>query len=278
MPGIEHLYREATGVRAVFGADAGRALAYYAPLVQFVAGVSASGRLLDVGCGSGWSTLAFARAGYDATGIDLNPRAFEATADPEGSGPRSRCDLREGSATDIPFPADSFDAVACYQCLEHVPDPQRALGEMCRVCRPGGVVCVVGPNLVSPFPGLLHLARHPRTVPLRRGPGMPRHPYGNTLGEILGVAVARSCQLVAKLFRRTPHFTMREPDTVPPFHADNDACYLCCPADLIAYFRARGFRVLRRGRPGRPGPTYLFAGGTWVAARKPRPGTPTEPS
>jgi SAM-dependent methyltransferase len=266
---VEALYREGTGVRATFGADDQRAFAYYAPVVSFVAGVARpkegrSTRLLDVGCGTGWSTLALARAGFDATGIDLNPRAFEV---PSARG----CVLREGSATSVPFPSGSFDVVITYQCLEHVAEPRRALDEMVRVCKPGGIVAVVGPNLVSPFPGLIHLCKPSswRTLTFHRSPGMARHPYGNTVPEILAATMLRTGQLIARLFNRNPLFGMREPDSVPPFHADNDACYLCNPADLIAYFRRARFQILRRGRPGRPWPAYLFAGGTWIAARKP---------
>jgi hypothetical protein len=98
---------------------------------------------------------------------------------------------------------------------------------------------------------------------------MPRHPYGNTLPEILRVAVIRTAQLVAKLARPSPQFTMRDPDTTPPFHSDNDACYLCNPSDLISYFRVHGYRIVRRGKPGRLPLTYLLASGTWVGVQKP---------
>jgi SAM-dependent methyltransferase len=267
---LEELYRTSDArVRASFGSDARRAGEYYAPLLDFVRRLCQPSapnllRLLDVGCGAGWSTYAFAQAGYDAVGIDLNPQAFEAPAS-------DRCLLREGSATDIPCAADTFDVAVCYQCLEHVPSPERALDELTRVCRPGGVVAVVGPNLVSPVPGLAYLARPSswRRLSFRRRADMPRHPYGNTVPEILGFAALRGFQMVAKLPLRTPRFTMREPDRKTPFHADNDACYLCNPSDLIAYFRSRGWVVERRGKPGRPPLSYLLAGGTWVAARKP---------
>jgi len=274
---LQDVYRDAhQGVRASFGDDLEGALDYYTPLVRFVSGVcppsdAAPTRLLDVGCGVGWSTFAFGSHGYDATGIDLNPAAFEPP-------PHERCTLREGSATEIPFPADSFEAVVCYQCLEHVPEPALALDEMARVCRPGGVVAVVGPNLVSPLLGVI-LALRPsawKSIRFRRRPGMARHPYGNTISEVFAVGLLRGAQLAAKLARRSPHFSMREPDGNLPFQADNDACYLCNPTDLIAHFRGRGLRIERRGKPGRPPLAYLLAGGTWVAARKPDP-TPARP-
>jgi SAM-dependent methyltransferase len=267
---LQSLYSSsAQDVRASFGEDASRALSFYASLRDFVSGVqppteSPRTRLLDVGCGSGWSTYGFAESGYDATGIDLNPARFE----PPG---HDRCTLVEGSATAIPFSQDGFDVVVCYQCLEHVPEPQRALEEMARVCRPGGLVAIVGPNLVTPLPGLLYAMRPSswRSIGWLRHPAMPRHPFGNTWLEILGFAHLRGAQLIGKLFRGTPKFSMRDPDIVPPFHSDNDACYLCNPVDLIAFFKNRGFRIERRGKPGRPPLAYLLAGGTWVAARKP---------
>ena len=39
-----------------------------------------------------------------------------------------------------------------------------------------------------------------------------------------------------KLLSRRATFSMRAPDTNPPFHGDNDSCYLCNPTDLLRYF------------------------------------------
>jgi SAM-dependent methyltransferase len=259
-------------VRASFGNDRERAIAFYHDLIEFVRNVvppSASAELprvnlLDVGCGCGWSTAGFAEEGYDATGIDLNPNAFEPPA-------TQGLTLRGGSAFDIAFPDNSFDIVVSYQCVEHLPSPARAFQEMARVCKPGGVVCIVGPNLITPLMSLAFIARpsHWSSVPFRRTAALPRHPNGNTWGEIVGLIFVRSWQMFRKLFRRHPQFLMRDPDVVPPFHSDNDSCYLCCPQDLIAHFQTQGFTILRKGKQGRPSWSYPFARGTWVAARKP---------
>ena len=100
---------------------------------------------------------------------------------------------------------------------------------------------------------------------------MPHHPYGDTYGEVLGYSCIRFAQLIGKLLRRNPVFSMRQPDLIPPFEADNDACYLLNPTDVIKYFQKRGLSVIRRGKPGRLPLSYLLAGGTWVAASKPKP-------
>ncbi len=98
---------------------------------------------------------------------------------------------------------------------------------------------------------------------------MARHPYGNTIPEVLAFSVFRSSQLLLSLFTPGPRFQMRTQDDAPPFHADNDACYLCNPTSIIRFFRSHGWEIICSGRPGRPKLSYLFAGGTWVAAKKP---------
>src|SRR5690242_14197419 len=130
----ESRYRnEHAGVRPSFGSDEEGALRYYARFVEFVTRVSPPStetkrtRLLDIGCGTGWSTHAFALEGYDAFGIDLNSNCFEA---PSGG----HLHLKEGSALNIPFPDEHFDVVCSYQVIEHIPTPERALTEMARVC------------------------------------------------------------------------------------------------------------------------------------------------
>lgn len=275
---LEALYRSAPQVRAS-GLTRDAAARVYADYVQFVSAfVNPGGRVLDVGCGAGWSTDLFVERGYDATGIDLNPDAFEPPA-------RGGLQLTEGNGTAIPFPDATFDAAAAYQCLEHVAGPVRMLAEMVRVVRPGGVVCIVGPNLLGLSLYLQGLTRYvwrnrPWRTILFRSPEMPRHPAGNTLPEVSAGMLVALTRIVRKALSRHATFTMRTPDLRPPFWSDNDAVYLCNPLDLNRYFRSLGCSILRDTASGRPGWTRMLAGGTWVAVRK-QPGercNPTSPS
>ena len=50
----------------------------------------------------------------------------------------------------LPHPTGSFDLVVSCETIEHVPDPQRALGELARVLRPGGRLYLTCPNYFSP--------------------------------------------------------------------------------------------------------------------------------
>ncbi len=267
---LQRLYASSPEAVRGRGMDEPVALAHYATYVDFVARSSSSnaaGRLLDVGCGNAWSAYSFARRGFDVTGVDLNADAFEPPAHP-------KLLLREGSVLCLPFPDASFDLVASYQMLEHVPAPEAALREMLRVVRPGGTISIVSPNLLSILSSLRGIGFHAwRNRPLRtillRSPEMPRHPAGNTLPELVGSLFGSGTRLAGKLMARRPRFSMREPDLRPPFHADNDACYLCNPVDLIKFFRSRGCRILRNGQYSRPPLSWLVTTGAYVTARTP---------
>ena len=92
------------------------------------------GSLLDVGCGEGVLTYAWAqRLGErPVVGLDLPDPKLEAHW-----RRRERPNLRfvPGRAEELPFADGEFDLVAAIETLEHVPDPERTLAEMARVAR-----------------------------------------------------------------------------------------------------------------------------------------------
>jgi SAM-dependent methyltransferase len=99
--------------------------------------------LLDVGSGPGTITadLAALVAPGRVTALEATPEALALTAaELERRG--LAADLVVGDAHALPFPDDSFDVVHAHQVLQHLADPVQALGEMRRVCRPGGTVAV----------------------------------------------------------------------------------------------------------------------------------------
>lgn len=94
----------------------------------------ATGRdILECGCGTGLILERLAEFARRAVGIDLSPGMLELA--------RSRgLEVKEGSVTALPFEDASFDVTCSFKVLAHVPDIGRALAEMVRVTRPGGVV------------------------------------------------------------------------------------------------------------------------------------------
>jgi SAM-dependent methyltransferase len=73
----------------------------------------------------------------------------------------------------IPEPDGSFDAVLCTEVLEHLPDPVRALDEMARLLRPGGMFIIT-----APFWSLTHFA------PYHYATGFNRYFYESHLGRL----------------------------------------------------------------------------------------------
>ncbi|HEY8040672.1 MAG TPA: class I SAM-dependent methyltransferase [Polyangiaceae bacterium] len=98
--------------------------------------------VLECGVGTGLLLERIARFASSAKGIDLSPRMLE-RAHARG------LDVREASVTDVPFPDATFDVVCSFKVLAHVKDIGRALSEMARVTRPGGVVLAEFYNPVS---------------------------------------------------------------------------------------------------------------------------------
>jgi SAM-dependent methyltransferase len=100
------------------------------------------GRWLDLGCGDGRVTSAWAiqRASL-YVGADIAHSALAALRQ------RGAPAVRIGDASTLPFPSATFSNVSCIEVLEHLFDPLAALIETRRVLVPGGVLIATTPNI-----------------------------------------------------------------------------------------------------------------------------------
>ena len=102
-------------------------------------------RLLDVGCGLGDAALALSLdlgAHGEVVGVD-GSEVMLAEAQARAAGVTCRTRFVLGDAGALGEADDSFDAVRSERMLQWVPDPGRAVAEMARVVRPGGLVCLI---------------------------------------------------------------------------------------------------------------------------------------
>lgn len=101
-------------------------------------------RLLDIGCGNGEFVRLAADHGWDAAGIEPDPKAVAAGREAglpieQGGFPRTRFDDR------------SFQAVTLSHVMEHLHDPIDALKEVHRILQTGGKIWIATPNFRSPL-------------------------------------------------------------------------------------------------------------------------------
>lgn len=92
---------------------------------------------LDVGCGNGAAALRIADSSrLVVTGVDVDPDQIRSAR--EAAGRRTDVRFEVADATRLPFADESFDIVATYKTLHHVPRWEEAVAEMVRVLKPGG--------------------------------------------------------------------------------------------------------------------------------------------
>ena len=98
-------------------------------------------QVLDVGCGPGTILGAAASAGAArGTGVDLGPIRIRQARENNADNPRLT--FVRGDVQELQFGSGTFDVVYSRMLLQYVPDKERAVAEMVRVCKPGGIVLI----------------------------------------------------------------------------------------------------------------------------------------
>lgn len=97
---------------------------------------------VDVACGPGVVTRATAERVGSVSGVDLTPAMIEEAEKRTREEGIRNVSFSVGDATSLDFADGAFDGAITRLSLHHVPAPGRAVAEMARVVRPGGMVVI----------------------------------------------------------------------------------------------------------------------------------------
>ena len=102
-------------------------------------------RILDLGCGTGWTSRLLARSGYEVTGIDISPDAIQIARElaVEENLPKVTFQLGDYETA---VEANSYDYVLFYDALHHAEDEATAIQVACNALKTGGAMFAFEPG------------------------------------------------------------------------------------------------------------------------------------
>jgi SAM-dependent methyltransferase len=98
------------------------------------------GRMLDLGCGSGWFMFAMRAKGWETYGVEISSSAAEL------GRKAAQLNIFSGSLKQASFPSEFFDYVRSNHSFEHISCPGETLDEIFRILKPDGKVLIGVPN------------------------------------------------------------------------------------------------------------------------------------
>ncbi|MEK9131685.1 MAG: class I SAM-dependent methyltransferase [Patescibacteria group bacterium] len=96
--------------------------------------------LLDVGCSSGEFLYWAQKAGFDVSGVELNPRTATIAK-------QNGLAVTVGTIESLPISAGTFDIIFLGDVIEHVPNPRKLIADCKRLLNPSGILIISTPNL-----------------------------------------------------------------------------------------------------------------------------------
>jgi len=102
-------------------------------------------KILDAGCGPGTYGIMLAQAGNEVVGIEISPDGVQ-VANQRAKEKGVNFTARVGDLENLPFDDSTFDICFCGWVLHHFPDINKAVSELSRVLKPGGMIALAEPN------------------------------------------------------------------------------------------------------------------------------------
>ncbi|UCD85141.1 MAG: class I SAM-dependent methyltransferase [Deltaproteobacteria bacterium] len=117
--------------------------------LRYLKKYSNGGRLLDIGCATGFFLELARQEGWETIGIEASDFACEYAREKLG------LDVIRSSLIDAKFKAQSFDVVTMWDLIEHLLDPLSELLEVNRIMKIGGILGIITPDIGALIPRIL---------------------------------------------------------------------------------------------------------------------------
>lgn len=102
-------------------------------------------RILDLGAGTGWTTIFLARRGYDVTGQDISDQGIVIAEENKAKAGLKNVNFIVSDYESLDF-HDEFDVAVFYDCLHHSEDTAAALKSAYKSLKPGGICITFEPG------------------------------------------------------------------------------------------------------------------------------------
>ncbi len=195
--------------------------------------------VLDLGCGTGFSSYLLSQRKKWVIGMDLSELFLK-----RGNERRNSPNLLRvtGDIQELPFREGAFDLVSSYQVIETLPDVKKGIEEMTRVLKKKGVLIIIAANLLSPIWPLRDFFRL-----LCGGQGRPV--WCESPQAAFHIFRQNLMTGIRKWFEREPRFLYRQPDLTcrKVVGRDSESVCLVAPIDIARILKKKGFRILRMG-------------------------------
>ena len=135
-------YEGAITTQLVAARVADRQASFFMPALR--SGMS----LLDCGCGPGSITLGLAKAVApgEVVGVDIGESQIEKARSSAADQRITNARFEVADLYELTFPENSFDAIFGHAVLGHLSEPSKAMSEMYRVVKPGGIAGIRNPD------------------------------------------------------------------------------------------------------------------------------------
>ncbi len=109
---------------------------------QLVEKIPTNGSVLEIAPGPGYFCIELAKLGnFRITGLDIS-KSFVKIARQNAAEAGLKIDFREGNASAMPFKDGTFDFTFCQAAFKNFSEPVKAIREMYRVLKPGGMAVI----------------------------------------------------------------------------------------------------------------------------------------